>query len=110
MLSPLLTNTLPIAKVYTSPSWGMTFVELAGPAETDYREMTIEKIASYIPPHIHHVSIEGDEPLMHGDQLGILLSELTFQGKTIYLETSGIIDPPNYWKTNDRICWSFKSF
>lgn len=105
MLSPLLSNTLPIAKIYTS--LGMAFVELASPADT-YREMTIDKIASYISPHICHVRIVGDEPLMHGDQLGILLSELTFQGKTIYLETSGIIDPPHYWKSNDRICWSFK--
>jgi organic radical activating enzyme len=106
-LSTLLASKLPVAEVFTEPP--TTFVRLASPYDSDYCEMTVNKIASFIPPHIRHVCITGGEPLIHGDTLGILLSDLTFLGLTIDLETSGTIDPPQYWKANEHIRWSFKS-
>jgi MoaA/NifB/PqqE/SkfB family radical SAM enzyme len=77
--SPLLSHTLPIAEVFTSTEVDppMTFVRLASPYDTDYCRMDIAKIASFIPPHIRRVCITGGEPLIHGDNLSVLISELT---------------------------------
>jgi organic radical activating enzyme len=106
----LLSYVLPVVEIYTSADADppMTFVVLAGPYDTEYCRMGLVKITSFIPPGIRHVCITGGEPISHGDNLSVLLSELTFQGLTIHLETSGAIDPPHYWKSNDHIRWSFK--
>jgi organic radical activating enzyme len=109
-MSPtLLSFTLPIAEVFTSTASDppMTFVRLASPDDTDYRNMDIVKITSFIPPHIRHVNISGGGPLVHVESLGVLISELTFSDVTIHLEITGAVDPPHYWKLNDHIHWSF---
>jgi hypothetical protein len=63
MSHTLLSYTLPIAEVFTSPDTDppMTFLRLASPYDTDYQNMDIVKITSFIPPHIRHVSISGGE-------------------------------------------------
>jgi hypothetical protein len=62
MSHTLLSYTLPIAEVFTSPDTDppMTFLRLASPYDTDYQNMDIVKITSFIPPHIRHVSISGE--------------------------------------------------
>jgi organic radical activating enzyme len=101
-----LSNTLPVAAIFTEDS--TTVVKLASPRDHDYCEMTLEKIAAFVPPQTREVTITGCEPIAFGDTLGILLSELTFRDLTIHLETSGTIDPPEYWKSNGHIRWLFR--
>lgn len=106
MHSPLHTHTLPVVVIYTANRTA-TRIRLAAPGG-EHIDMSLFDIASFIPADVRHVYIKGDEPLAYDEPLGLLISALTFDKKIIHIETSAIIDPPDFWKNNGSICWTFQ--
>jgi len=73
---------------------------------TGGEEMTQDEVLSRIAGWIlgRWVLITGGEPLLQGDEVGVLVNRLQFRGRSVEVETNGSIDPPNWARLVDS--WS----